>query len=70
MVFPLKYKTRRISTRFLIKSFHCFQSNVNPNAPPPMPMNVNEGIHNPGVPFFPVRKSYYASFENDVRLFL
>jgi hypothetical protein len=29
------------------------QPNTNPNGPPPMQMNVNEGMHNPGVPFFP-----------------
>ncbi|CAF1243370.1 unnamed protein product [Rotaria magnacalcarata] len=29
------------------------QQNPNPNAPQQMPMNVNEGMHNPNVPFFP-----------------
>ncbi|CAF1031790.1 unnamed protein product [Adineta ricciae] len=29
------------------------QPNANPNGPPPMSMNVNEGMHNPNVPFFP-----------------
>ena len=27
----------------------------NPNGPPPMPMNMNEAMHNQGGPFFPVR---------------
>ncbi|CAF3116485.1 unnamed protein product, partial [Rotaria sp. Silwood2] len=28
------------------------QPNTNPNGRPPMTMNVNEGMHNPNVPFF------------------
>jgi hypothetical protein len=26
-----------------------------------MPMNVNEGMHNPGVPFFPVSEFFFAN---------
>ncbi|CAF1212105.1 unnamed protein product [Rotaria sordida] len=29
------------------------QPNTNPNGPPPMQMNVNDGMHNPNVSFFP-----------------
>jgi hypothetical protein len=50
MAFLLKYKLELFSFNLL---FYPFQQN--PNAPPPMSMNVNEGMHNPGVPFFPVR---------------
>jgi len=34
-----------------------------------MQMNVNEGMHNPGVPFFPVRKFFFQDHSSNFLLF-